>query len=120
VIYYTVKGPSFHLEFHEDKLQLIKRSWPDFLRKQKIINTWSLDELSSFKISMPKYILWGKLEWETFEGEKGTFRFSTNALMVQKIEKYMQKKVIKNHQRKLTSVPKKTQRKFPKELSLAA
>jgi hypothetical protein len=72
---------------------------------------WQICALSHFEITVPKFFIFsGKLQWSTFEGSAGTFRFSTNALMVKKIETYIQKRVLKNHQcpeAKGTQPPKK-------------
>lgn len=99
MIFYTLKGPRFELEIHDHEIKLVKRSWLNFLKKKPNITTWNIQGLSQFEISVPQFILWGKLEWSTFDGHKGSFRFSTDAAMVKKIETYLQKRILKNHQK---------------------
>ncbi|MFP5387059.1 MAG: hypothetical protein ACLGHN_13345 [Bacteriovoracia bacterium] len=99
MIFYTLQGPGYELEIHDDKLRIIRKSWFSFLGKNSSSLTWEIKDLSQFNITVPKFfMISGKIEWQTFKGEKGHFRFSTNPLMVKKIEAYIQKKVIKNHQ----------------------
>lgn len=99
MIFYTLKGPSYELEIYEDKIRLVKKPWIKiFSRKQETLD-WPIKELSQFEITVPKFMLVsGKLEWHTFNGEVGQFRFTTTPAMVKKIETYIQKRVIKNHQ----------------------
>lgn len=96
MIFYTLQGPRFELEIHDDKLRLKKKGWLSKLQSQSTLD-WNMDDLSHFEITIPQYLLWGKLEWQNFDGKKGSFRFSTNAEMVKKIEKYLQKVIIRNH-----------------------
>ncbi len=99
MIFYTLKGPSYELEIYEDKIRLVKKPWIKiFSRKQETLD-WPIKELSQFEITVPKFMMVsGKLEWHTFNGEVGQFRFTTTPAMVKKIETYIQKRVIKNHQ----------------------
>jgi hypothetical protein len=99
LIFYTLKGPSYELEIYQDKLRLVKKPWIRiFSRKQETLE-WPIKELSHFEITVPKFMMVsGKLEWQTFKGEVGHFRFNTTPAMVKKIEAYLQKRVIKNHQ----------------------
>lgn len=99
MIFYTLKGPSYELEIYEDKIRLVKKPWVKiFSRKQETLE-YPIKELSQFEITVPKFMMVsGKLEWHTFGGEVGQFRFTTTPAMVKKIETYLQKRVIKNHQ----------------------
>lgn len=99
MIFYTLKGPSYELEIYEDKIRLVKKPWVKiFSRKQETLD-WPIKDLSQFEITVPKFMMVsGKLEWHTFNGEVGQFRFTTTPAMVKKIETYIQKRVIKNHQ----------------------
>jgi hypothetical protein len=98
LIFYTLQGPTCKLEIYEDKILLIKRSWLSLFLRKESPNFWKICELSQFEITVPKFLIFsGKIEWATFNGSKGTFRFSTNATMMKKIETYLQKRVIKNH-----------------------
>lgn len=108
MIFYTLQGPKYKLEIHDDKIKLIKRTWWGFLSSNKEISEWKLDELALFQIAEPKFI-WGKLEWASFNGNKTSFRFSTNAVMMDKIEKYVQRLILKNVQRRqlAISIPEK-------------
>jgi hypothetical protein len=45
------------------------------------------------------------LEWASFNGNKTSFRFSTNAVMMDKIEKYVHKLILKNFQRRQHQMP---------------
>lgn len=99
MIFYTLQGPTYELVIHEDKIQLVKKPWTQLFRRKKENETFNINELSQFEIIVPKNIFTtGKLHWETFKGETGTFRFTTNPVMVKKIEAYIQKRVLKNHQ----------------------
>lgn len=99
MIFYTLQGPKYKLEIHEDKMKLIRQSWWGILGSKNQETVFPLHELSEFHVSVPKFI-WGKLEWASFEGRTESFRFSSNAVMVSKIEKYMQKVILKNYQHK--------------------
>lgn len=99
MICYTLHGPRFTLEIHDDKIKLIKRAWWKLLSRENEVTDWQLSNLSHFEMTIPPYIIFGKLEWTSFDGQKGSFRFTTNHHMVGKIEKYMQKKIMKNYQR---------------------
>jgi hypothetical protein len=120
LIFYTLQGPNYELEIHEDKIQLIKRPWASWFFKKKEIHSWQIKDLSIFEISVPKFLMFsGKLHWQTFSGETGTFKFSTTPAMVKKIETYLQKRVIKNHQQlhELNSLSKS---KYSTRLRIAA
>lgn len=98
MIFYTLKGPKYNLEIHDDKIKLVKRTWWRLLSSKNELLEWKLDELSQFQIASPKFI-WGKLEWANYGGNTSSFRFSTNTVMMDKIEKYMHKLILKNFQR---------------------
>lgn len=101
MIFYTLKGPSYELEIYEDKIKLIRKNWLSFLSRTPDTQTWQIADLSQFEIAVPKFMMIsGKLHWQTFSGETGSFRFSTTPAMVKKIETYLQKRVIKNHEAK--------------------
>lgn len=99
MIHYTLEGPKHRLEIHEDKIKLVTKPLWNLFKKKNEIKEWSLQELSQFQINITKFV-WGKLEWSTFEGTTCSFRFSTNIVMMIKIERYMHKLIIKNLQRK--------------------
>ena len=100
MLFYTIQGPGFNLEIHQDQLRLIKKNWGFTFSKSSGISSWDISDLSSFEISVPKFLFFsGKISWKTFSGETGHFKFSTSPVMVKKIETYLQKRVIKNHQR---------------------
>lgn len=96
MICYTLKGPGCTLEIHDEKIYLKKNAWRRFFKKDtpEVIE---IDNLSNFAVTIPRYVWWGQIAWQTFDGRGGTFRFSTNPLMVKKIEQYLQKRTIKNH-----------------------
>jgi hypothetical protein len=87
------------MEIHDDKLKLVRKGWSKLFSPKNEVLEWSLSELAQFQISSPK-VVWGKLEWSSFDGHKGTFRFTTNAQMVSKIEKYLHKLILKNLNRR--------------------
>lgn len=96
MIFYTIQGPGHQLEIHDDKMTLTKKTWLKQFSKKECSRDWELKSLSGFEVSVPHYFLWGKIEWRSYDGTKGSFRFSTNPEMVKKIEKYMQKMILKN------------------------
>ncbi len=99
MIFYTLRGPTAKLEIYNDKIRLIKKTWVKLLSKKESSDTWFISDLSEFEITVPKFLFFsGKIEWTTFSGQKGSFRFTTNALMTKKIETYLQKRVLKNYQ----------------------
>ena len=115
MIFYTLQGPKYELEIHEDRIKLIKKSWMYFLTRNTEVRIWDIKDLSQFQITVPKFlIISGKIEWQTFDGQIGFFKFSTHPAMVKKIEAYIQKRVIKNHQNlrgiKILPGPKKGRR----------
>ena len=97
MIFYTLQRPKSKLEIHHDKLKLVNGFCWNLFSSKKDQTEWKLSELSHFQITVPKFI-WGKLEWSTSDGRKETFRFTTNSVMMNKIEKYMQKVIIKNYE----------------------
>ncbi len=100
MIFYTLQGPTHELQIYDDKIRLVKRPWTKLFTRRDLVNEWQISALSHFEITAPKFFIFsGKLQWSTFEGAPGTFRFSTNGVMVKKIETYLQKRVLKNHQR---------------------
>jgi hypothetical protein len=105
MIFYTLQGPQSKLEIHDDKIRLTKNTWWNAMRGTEQIIEYKLDDLSQFNITSAK-LIWGKLEWKTFDGMKCAFRFSTNSVMMRKIEKYMHKLVLKNIQREQNVVPR--------------
>lgn len=108
MIFYTLQGPKYNLEIHEDKIKLVTKTWWRMFSPRTEILEWKLDELSHFQIASSKFV-WGKLEWANFNGNKSSFRFSTNAVMMDKIEKYVHKLILKNFQRRqnVTALPEK-------------
>ncbi len=121
LIFYTLQGPTSKLEIYDDKIKLLKGAWLNVFTKKDSGDTWKISELSYFEITVPKFLFFsGKIEWTTFSGEKGTFRFSTNAQMVKKIEIYLQKRVIKNHQQLSNIKPLPQSRKDHGDLLIAA
>lgn len=99
MIFYTLQGPTCKLEICEDKIRVTRKTWARLFGKNEFPEDFKIAELSHFEITVPKFLfVSGKLEWTTFNGQKGTFRFTTNPAMVKKIETYLQKRVIKNHQ----------------------
>ena len=103
MIFYTLQGPVYKLEIYSDRLRLVKKGLFGFVsRKDREIN-FPIQTLSQFEIAVPQFIWTGKLRWKSFNGVEETFRFSTNAAMVKKIETYLQKRIEKNH--KLVLVP---------------
>lgn len=98
MIFYTLQGPNSKLEIHDDRMKLVKKSWWALLSRKDKVTEFELSELAQFHITNPKFI-WGKIEWSVASGAKGSFRFTTSSEMMLKIEKYMNKLVIKNIQK---------------------
>jgi hypothetical protein len=122
LIFYTLQGPSYELEIYEDKIRLVKKPWAQLFSRKEELDTFRINELSQFEITVPKFMIFsGKLQWSTFNGDKGMFRFTTNPAMVKKIETYLQKRVIKNHRdlAKLQAVPdpRKNKKRQGKEVA---
>lgn len=110
MIQYTLTGPTYELEIHDQEIRLVKKPWLKVFSRKELMHTWKISELSQFEVAVPKFMMIsGKLQWSTFSGEKGTYRFSTNPLMVKKIETYLQKRVIKNYeaQNNIVNIPAK-------------
>ncbi len=99
MIFYTLQGPTHELEIYEDRIRLVKRPWTQLFSRREQVTEWKIGALAHFEISVPKFLFFsGKLQWSTFDGTSGAFRFTTNPTMVKKIETYLQKRVLKNHQ----------------------
>lgn len=111
MIFYSLKGPNYKLEIHDDKIKLIRRAWWIMFSPKNEVLEWKLSELSHFQIIVPKFV-WGKLEWASFDGKKSSFRFSTNSVMMDKIEKYMHKLIIKNFQQRQGSEGNRDKNKY--------
>ena len=110
MIFYTIQGPKFKLEIHDDKLRLVKKGFFALFSKQKDHPCFPLNEIIHFEVTSSKFILWGKLEFIMSNGEKRDVRFSTNQQMMNKIEKYIQKIVIKNCTRNSVAHPLRKER----------
>ena len=99
MIFYTIQGPKYCLEIHEDSIKLVPKKWFHFGEEKGPEQTWEIQKLSLFEMTRSKFMIFtGQLKWETFEGTQGVFRFNTSPAMVKKIETYLQKRIIKNHQ----------------------
>lgn len=95
VVFYTLKGPGYKLEVYQDKINL-KRRWWKLIGKEPRIQEWKLDELSEFIVNQDVSRFWGELKWKSFDGIEGRFYCSTNPQMLQKIEKYLNKRISHN------------------------
>jgi hypothetical protein len=105
MIFYTLHGPSYKLEIHDDKIRLVKKGLLNLFRSPKDFHEYPLSELIHFEVTSPKFLFWGQLEFASGDGQKRTLRFSTNQQMMAKIEKYIQKIVAKNCDRKKVTSP---------------
>ena len=103
MIFYTLYGPTSKLEIHNDKIKVMRNPILGFFHRKDRLMEFKLDELSYFNITEPK-VVWGKVECATECGKKGSFRFTTNAVMMSKIEKYLNTLIAKNEKRKLGPV----------------
>ena len=104
MIFYTLSGPKFTLEVHDDKIKLVRRAWWKLLSREPQVSTWEVQNLSTFTMTNPRFLSMGRLEWQSVNGHKGRFRFTTNAEMVKKIERYLQEKIIKNEEKKIALI----------------
>lgn len=120
MIFYTLQGLNYKLEIYTDKIKLIKRPWLAFFTKTPWIQSWEIDQLEAFQVTTPKVFFSGKLQWKTFGGDQVTFRFTTTALMVDKIELYFQKRIAKNVIKRADVLEFKSRKKTHKEKRLAA
>jgi hypothetical protein len=102
VIFYTIQGPAYELEIHDDKMKLTRKTWLRTFTRKDPMKVWDLKSLAGFQITTSHFWMWGKIQWKDEDGSYETFRFSTNPEMVRKIEKYMQKIILKNIQKKST------------------
>lgn len=98
MIFYTIQGPKYCLEIHEDTIKLIPKKWFNLSENNVPEQIWEIQKLSLFEMTKSKFLIFtGELKWETFEGSRGIFNFNTSPAMVKKIETYLQKRIIKNH-----------------------
>ncbi len=122
MIFYSLKGPNYKLEIHDHKLKLVRRVWWALFASKNEVTEWKLEEINHFQITVPKFI-WGKLEWATNDGKKGSFRFTTNSVIMEKIEKYMNKLIQKNiqqHHDKIKILVPKRKSKTSRRKEIAA
>lgn len=98
MIFYTLFGPTSKLEIHNDKLKLMRNPFLGFFHRKDRVMEFKLDELTQFNITEPKFV-WGKIECASVCGKKADFRFTTNAVMMGKIEKYLNTLIVKNEKR---------------------
>jgi hypothetical protein len=110
MIFYTIQGPKYRMEIHDDKIRLVKKGIFSFFSKFDENSTYPLSELIHFEVTSSKFILWGKIEFTMSTGEKKMVRFSTGQQMMNKIEKYIQKIVVKNCTRKSVAHPLRKER----------
>ncbi|MGE3611323.1 MAG: hypothetical protein AB7I27_17145 [Bacteriovoracaceae bacterium] len=95
MVFYTLSGPAYTLEVYQDKITLKRKWWKVFSKAPKVLE-WKLDHLAEFNISHKSSRLWEELKWKSFDGIEGRFYCSTNRLMLEKIEKYMNKRIMQN------------------------
>lgn len=119
MIFYTLKGPKNKLEIHHDKIKLVKSPWWRLFSPKDEKVEWELDEIAQFQI-IKTHFFWGKLEWSNFKGQKCSFRFSTNMMMMDKIEKYVHKLILKNFQQRRVLTLIKNEEKQTETVALAA
>lgn len=119
MIFYTIKGPKNQLEIHHDKIKLVKSNWWSLFSPKDEKLEWGLHEIAHFQI-IRSHLFWSKLEWANFDGHKCSFRFSTNLTMMDKIEKYVHKLIIKNIQKRKNFTLTKNKDKHNQVTILAA
>ena len=119
MIFYTLKGPRNKLEIHDNKIKLVKSAWWSIFSPKDEMLEWDLNEIAKFQI-VKTHFFWGKLEWANFEGQKCSFRFSTNLIMMDKIEKYIHKLILRNFQKRRVLTLIKNEEKQTESVSLAA
>lgn len=98
MIFYTLFGPTSKLEIHDDKIKVMRNPILGFFHRKDRLMEFKLNELAHFSITEPKFV-WGKLQCESACGKKADFRFTTNAVMMGKIEKYLNTLITKNQRR---------------------
>jgi hypothetical protein len=98
LIFYTLFGPTSKLEIHDDKIKVMRNPFLGFFHRKDRLVEFKLNELAHFSITEPKFV-WGKLQCESACGKKADFRFTTNTVMMGKIEKYLNTLITKNEKR---------------------
>ena len=96
MIFYTLQGPQYKIEIHDDKIKLIRKGIWGWMSKGMSEYSFPLHDLTKFQVTVPKMFGYSKVECCTQSGKKITFRLSTNSHMMIKIERYLQKVILKN------------------------
>ena len=98
MIFYTLFGPTSKLEIHHDKIKVMRNPFLGFFHRKDRLVEFNLHELAHFSVVEPK-VLWGRIQCESTCGKKADFRFTTNAVMMEKIAKYLNTLIAKNEKR---------------------
>ncbi len=102
VIFYTISGPTMSLEIRDDHLLIKSRGPLSWFLSKELECTMPLDQIRQFMVTR-NYAVMGKI---TVSNGENTYSmtFSSPFKMVQMIEKYMQKRILKNIQTSNASV----------------
>lgn len=95
MIFYTISGPTTNLEIRDDQL-IVKSKGPfSWLHKKESDVTIPLNQIRQFMVT--RNLLMGKIVISNGE-QTYQMSFTSPYKMVQMIEKYMQKRILKNIQ----------------------
>jgi len=94
VIFYTITGPASCLEIRDDQLILKSRGPFSLFKKSEVQATIPLASIRQFMVTRSLGVM-GKIVFSNGD-QTYNFTFSSSFKMVQMIEKYMQKQILKN------------------------
>lgn len=114
MIFYTISGPASYLEIRDDQL-ILKSQGPFSVFKKKTTEAViPIQHIRQFMVSR-QFGVMGKIVFS--DGEQTySFTFSSPFKMVQMIEKYMQKRILKNIQASAPVISLQERREHKKEV----
>lgn len=96
MIFYTISGPAMKLEIRDDQLIIKSKSLFSWFNGKEAECTMPLDQIRQFMVTRT-YGVMGKITISNGENSY-SLTFTSPYKMVQMIEKYMQKRILKNIQ----------------------
>lgn len=96
MIFYTISGPAMKLEIRDDQLIIKSKSLLSWFNGKEAECTMPLDQIRQFMVTRT-YGVMGKITISNGENSY-SLTFTSPYKMVQMIEKYMQKRILKNIQ----------------------
>ncbi|MFY7992503.1 MAG: hypothetical protein ACOVP4_04345 [Bacteriovoracaceae bacterium] len=114
MIFYTIRGPASCLEIRDDQLILKSQGPFSVFKKKSSEAVIPLPQIRQFMVSRHLGVM-GKIVFS--DGEQTySFTFSSSFKMVQMIEKYMQKRILKNIQASAPVISLQERREHKKEM----